>query len=539
MENNYLLIKIKIIIYKMNKPFISFLLILSLFSSNFSKKLTIFAEEEIISTSFEDGDISMFTPRGEYDASTLTLKKDGGNKGSNYLWISDRKETWNGAQFSLEGKCKEGEQYKATVAVKASSGNICLSMQHTDSSGEDHYNNLQCTESHGSWTQMKEFKFTIPSGAKTVYLYFENTSGNDDFGIDDFEIKLDSSSIDQDIKSLKDVYKSYFKFGTATTVDELAPKTTQDLILKHFNSLTIGNELKPDYLLDKSATLQNAQSTGDYTNPLVKIGGAAQILDFCAKNNIPVRGHVLVWHSQTPSWFFKERFDDNGNYVDKDTMLKRMENYIKNVFEMMKKDYSNVNFYAWDVVNEAWEDDGSPRKPGEGNGNSPWVKIFGDNSFIKYAFQYAKKYGIEGCKLFYNDYNEYIEGKTNAIIKMVNEINSGEKLIDGIGMQSHLDVQFPGLSMYESAVKAFSQTGLDIQVTELDATTECSSNGFQTQAQYYSDILDVLVKYSRYVSAVVVWGTTDDKSWRSSQCPLLFNGDYSPKSCFNSIIDGL
>ena len=144
MENNYLLIKIKIIIYKMNKPFISFLLILSLFSSNFSKKLTIFAEEEIISTSFEDGDISMFTPRGEYDAYTLTLKKDGGNKGSNYLWISDRKETWNGAQFSLEGKCKEGEQYKATVAVKASSGNICLSIQHTDSSGEDHYNNLQC-----------------------------------------------------------------------------------------------------------------------------------------------------------------------------------------------------------------------------------------------------------------------------------------------------------------------------------------------------------------------------------------------------------
>ena len=141
--------------------------------------------------------------------------------------------------------------------------------------------------------------------------------------------------------------------------------------------------------------------------------------------------------------------------------------------------------------------------------------------------------------MFYNDYNEYIEGKTNAIINMVKEINSGEKLIDGIGLQSHLDVNFPGISMYESAVKAFSQTGLELQVTELDVTTNCDDNGFKTQAQYYSDILDILVKYSKFVTAVVVWGTTDNKSWRASQCPLLFNGDYSPKACFNSIIDGL
>lgn len=526
----------------MKKQFISILITFLIFSTHFSKKLSMFAESSaIISADFEDGDISMFSKRGEYDASVLELKKDGGNSGSNYLWVSDRKETWNGAQFGLEGKCTEGAQYIVSLAVKADKAStVCLSMQHTDSSGEDHYNNIMCTESQGKWVKMNEKKFTVPTGGKNVFLYIENISGTDDFGVDDFEIKEDSSSIEDNVPSLKDVYKSHFKFGTATTVDELTPKTTQQLILKQFNSLTIGNELKPDYLLDKSATLQNAQKTGDYTNPLVKIGGAAQILDFCAKNDIPVRGHVLVWHSQTPGWFFKEKFDDNGKWVDKDTMIKRMENYIKNVFDMMKKQYSNVNFYAWDVVNEAWEDDGSPRKPGEGNGASPWVQIFGDNSFIKYAFQFAKKYNIEGCKLFYNDYNEYIEGKTKAIIKMVNELNSEEKLIDGIGMQSHLDVQFPGISMYESAVKAFSQTGLDIQVTELDATTnDCSASGFENQAKYYNDILDVLVKYSKFVSAVVVWGTTDDKSWRTAQCPLLFNGDYSAKPCFYSIVDGL
>ena len=526
----------------MKKKLISLLFIFSIFSNNFCKKLNIFAESSsVISTSFEDGDIEMFTRRGDYDASVLKLKKDGGKTGSNYLWVSDREETWNGAQFSLEGKCTEGTQYIVTAAVKsAESGNICLSMQHTDSSGEDHYNNLMCTQTDEKWVKMNDLKFTVPTGAKNIFLYFENTVGTGDFGIDDFEIKEDSSSIEDDVPSLKDVYKSHFKFGTATTVEELSPKTTQQLILKQFNSLTIGNELKPDYLLDKSATIKNAEKTGDYTNPLVKIGGAAKILDFCIENDIPLRGHVLVWHSQTPGWFFKEKFDDNGKWVDKDTMIKRMENYIKNVFEMMKKDYSKVNFYAWDVVNEAWEDDGKPRKPGEGNGASPWVQIFGDNSFIKYAFQFAKKYVMKGCKLFYNDYNEYIEGKTKAIVNMVKEINSEEKLIDGIGMQSHLDVKFPSISMYESAVKAFTQTGLDIQVTELDATTDdCSEAGFEKQAQYYNDILEVLVKYSKFVSAVVVWGTTDDKSWRTAQCPLLFKGDYSAKPCFYSIVDGL
>ena len=290
----------------MKKP-IALLLILSLISNHFSKKLTIFAEDSVVKTSFEDGDYSILTPRGEYDASTFEIKKDGGKTGDNYLWITDRKETWNGAQFDIAAKCKEGEEYIASVAVKTEgAGNVCLSMQYAEDGGEDQYKNLKCTETQGGkWVVMSDIKFTIPPGAKTAYLYFENTSGTDDFGIDDFEIKGDSSTVDDSVPALKDKYKKHFKFGTATVVDELTPKNTQQLILNQFNSLTIGNELKPDYLLDKDATLQKAKESGDYTDVAVKIGGAAYILDFCQEHNIPVRGHVLVWHSQTPVWFFK------------------------------------------------------------------------------------------------------------------------------------------------------------------------------------------------------------------------------------------
>lgn len=238
-------------------------------------------------------------------------------------------------------------------------------MQFTDGDGEDHYNNLKCVVSQGDWAEIPEYKFAMPSGCTGVYIYFENTGGNNDFWIDDFSlIKAPEGNIEEDIASLKDVFKKHFKVGTATTVGEISPKTTQKLILKHFNSLTPGNELKPDACLDKTGTLAESEETGEYVNPKVKIGGAQPILDFAAANEIPVRGHTLVWHSQTPIWFFKEKWDESGNWVDKDTMIKRMENYIKNLFAAVKEAYPTINFYAWDVVNEAILDDGKPRNPG-------------------------------------------------------------------------------------------------------------------------------------------------------------------------------
>ena len=201
-----------------------------------------------------------------------------------------------------------------------------------------------------------------------------------------------------------------------------------------------------------------------------------------------------------------------------------------------------------DVVNEALTDGGSPREagfPAESNNweASPWVKIFGDNSFIKPAFEYAKQYAPEGTKLYYNDFNEYMD-KKDAIVKLAEEINSDGHYIDGIGMQSHLNVTnngentpFPTAGMYKAALEKFSKTGLDIQITELDATV--NDQKYELQAQYYSDIFDAIVAYKDYVSAVVVWGTTDDQSWRADRDPLLFNKDYEAKPAYFSIVDGI
>lgn len=491
----------------------------------------------IFESSFEnDSDISAFTGRGGVE--TISVTKDSAHTGDSSMMVSDRAKNWNGPQFLLDERCEAGVEYTVSAWVRTEwYNNVNLSMEYTDVSGERHYSNLKSAVSQGDWVEIPETKLSFSEDVKNVYVYFEcNDTAN--IYIDDFRLaKAPVHQIEKDIPSLKEVYSPYFKIGTAVTTSELAPQSAKDLIDKHFNSITFGNELKPESILDRNACIEAGND-----NPQINLASARTILNYCRDNNIPVRGHVLVWHSQTPDWFFKENYADDGAWVDKDTMLMRMENYIKNVFEALAEEYPTVDFYAWDVVNEAWLDNGSARQPGGYNTNpdtSGWVKVFGDNSFIEPAFEYARKYAPEGCKLYYNDFNEYMPQKTDAIVKMANELKE-KGLIDGIGMQSHLDVNFPGISAYKQALAKFAETGLDIQVTELDATTsDTSEAGFETQAKYYSDIMDACVEYADHISAVVFWGTTDDKSWRASKSPLLFNEDFTAKPAFYSIVDGL
>ena len=158
----------------------------------------------------------------------------------------------------------------------------------------------------------------------------------------------------------------------------------QGLALTNYNSIECENETKPD------ATLVQNGSTD--TNIKVSLNSCASIFDFCAKNGIGVRGHTLVWHSQTPQWFFKEGFNNNGAWVNSSTMDKRMESYIKNMFSAIQTQYPTLDLYAYDVCNECISDDanrtknnGGARTPGYNNGNSPWVQVYGSNAFITSA----------------------------------------------------------------------------------------------------------------------------------------------------------
>ena len=316
----------------------------------------------IFSFDFEDGDVSAFCNRGENDTTELSAADEGGIDGK-YLLASGRSKEWNGPAFRLDDKLEPYTEYYISAKVKGKYyTNVTLSNQFDNADGVTKYNNLlqnisqQNYPTEDGWVTIPPTKISFTDEMKNVYVYFEG--GTDDLFIDDFTItEVPSVEIEQDIPGLKDVFVNDFKVGTALTPAALSSKPTMDIVEKHFSgSITAGNEMKPDAVLDKAACQAYFEETGDDTVPQITFGAAKPLLNYCQKNNIPVRIHTLVWHSQTPDWFFKVGYADDGEWVDKETMLARMENYIKAYFEELIKLYPDIDFYACDVVNEAWKD---------------------------------------------------------------------------------------------------------------------------------------------------------------------------------------
>lgn len=386
----------------------------------------------------------------------------------------------------------------------------------------------------GKWIQLVG-DFKAPEDAHNISLKI-TADGVDDFYFDDVVISAKetylANTVSADTKEvgLKDVFNNYFKFGACLSQYSMYNSSITDIALREFNSITCENELKPSY------TMNLNESTND--NISVNLRQAASIIDFCVNNNLPMRGHTLVWHNQTDIAFFKEDFNGGKNWVSPDVMDKRMESYIKNLFGAIETQYPDLDLYAYDVVNEAFQDNGTPRVAGTniGNGESPWVQVYGGNSFVEKAFTYARKYAPEDCKLFYNDYNEYIVVKRDAIYNMAQDFKK-KGIIDGIGMQSHVVMHYPDATLYRQALDKYATLGLDIQVTELDIQTDdTSENGLKMQGDRYKELMSILVDYKDYVSCVAVWGVTDDKSWLSAKKPLLFNADYSKKPAYDAIV---
>ena len=503
----------------------------------------------IFSTDFEDGETTGFSNRGGDDTTEISISDEKAKSGSKALLASGRSQDWNGPAFRLDTVCQPNTEYLISASICGRYyTSATFSFQYTDGEGTTHYSNLVQNLSSGDWMSVENVPVSFTEDMTDVYVYFEG--GQDDLFIDDFTIaEAPAAQIENDLKSLAAIFGNDFKIGTAVTPEDMSSKGFMQILEKHFfQSITVGNQLKPDYVLNEAATKAYLEETGDDVTPQINFAAAKPVLNYCQKNNIPVRLHTLVWHSQTPEWFFKENYDKDGEYVSKEKMLKRMENYIKAYFTTITELYPDIDFYACDVVNEAWLDEGTPREPGhpaESNRYmaSDWVAVFGDNSFIEYAFTYARKYAPAGCKLYYNDFNEYT-GKMQNIYDMAMDLKE-KGLIDGIGMQSHLDVRqgqdaYPSLQQYETAVAKYISTGLDVQITELDATVPEYSDDkyFEAQAKYYKGLFDIYEKYKDGISAVIFWGINDTKSWRASQQPLIFDENYLAKPAYFSIVDG-
>ncbi len=332
---------------------------------------------------------------------------------------------------------------------------------------------------------------------------------------------------------LKDVYAQVgMSVGTCLSDVMLSQSIYTDLIKENFNTVTLENLMKPDSILDKAASLEAGDIVVNFTPR------TTALLDWAKDNNMTVRGHVLVWYSQTPDWIFYEGFDKAKPLVDRDTMLARMESYIKQTFELLDTlGYTEI-FYAYDIVNEAINDDGTYR-------DCLWKRIIGDD-YIWHAFHYADQYAPESIKLYYNDFNEQF--KTQHFIKLAQSLvdETGRSLIDGIGCQGHLYTK-DSIDAYIKMLKAFKALGLDVQITELDVSLGTWTNvlpateeNLKAQGQYYYELVNRIITENAAgntnVSGITFWGFTDHLSWRRDRSPVLFDKDLNKKYAYYGAI---
>ena len=338
---------------------------------------------------------------------------------------------------------------------------------------------------------------------------------------------------------LAQVLEGSFKTGVALSAEDIKNPLKAKLVASQFNSITCENEMKADFTLDWEATLKR----GDEKYPIVNMKRAETALNFAKENGLTMRAHTLVWHSQTPRWLFTVGFQDSEEapLVSREIMLARMENYIKQEMEYVNTHYPGV-VYAWDVVNEAIET-GDGQENGIRTKNNLWYEVLGEE-YVELAFTYARKYTAEGQKLFYNDYGTYDKTKMFAIYKLLEKLKEKD-LVDGIGMQDHIQLSSPTVLDYQYAVNKYAELGIELQVTELDIDMKENTEEAQEKiGTRYKNIMAVLLnsmkKGKANITSVTFWGLTDDRSWLNNadgaSYPLLFDKELKPKKAYFGVL---
>ena len=533
---------------------------------------------------------------------------------------------WYFTSYDLSEYANQTVQIELSCKIKTSSSNKIHLMWQINNS---EYPIVAEADVGSEWVELKGTKEVSIAQKNQLYLStYQIDFSNLTIYIGDFSYKvtaLDSSDNNTDdvitnktywlsdsTPSLKETYKDIFdSFGLACeygnfgtnwgTPKELYYEEVQNGLKKHADSITLGNELKPQFMLcwwgngdgAKEKMTSFTASNGQTIQVPETIQGLSRlndILTILKNNNLKMRGHVLTWHSQTPDDFFAEGYsaEYNGelisNPVSKEVMTARHEWYIKTILEYVN-DWEAENGYGtgnhiiwtWDVVNEAIADDATktdylrgstsgtkdktPTPPAGSNQaqGSRWYQIYKSDEFIVNAFRFANAYAPSDVPLAYNDYNEYMDyekgWKTTGILNLIESIKKGEAQtingksvaprIDVMGMQSHVNPNWPGVSGYENALKRYLAAGVDVHVSEFDIAA--TSTGSAKSA--YSDYFKMLKKYGKSYSGtnkitnITIWGLNNENSWISNdgtQYPLLFNkinNEYIPNDSFDAVIE--
>ncbi|MFA7090195.1 MAG: endo-1,4-beta-xylanase [Bacteroidales bacterium] len=341
--------------------------------------------------------------------------------------------------------------------------------------------------------------------------------------------------------SLKEALSGKFLIGTAMNAAQINETDTASVrvIKEHFNAIVAENCMK-------SMWLQPQEGVFDFTL-------ADKLVEFGERNSMFMSGHVLIWHSQAPAWFFT---DSQGQNVTREVMIERMKTHIQTVMEHYKG-----RVKEWEVVNEAIMDDGTYRK-------TKFYEIIGED-YVQLAFQFAREADPD-AELYYNDYSMALPGRRESVVAMVKKLQEAGLRIDGIGMQTHVGMDYPDLAEYEKSLEAFAALGVKVMITEMDITLlpfPDQSAGADVNVSYeyqqkmnpyaqglpdsvnvlfekrYFDFFSIFLKHKDVISRVTLWGVSDRLSWRNNwpipgrtDYPLLFDRQNNPKPVVSKII---
>lgn len=335
------------------------------------------------------------------------------------------------------------------------------------------------------------------------------------------EVKID--------RIIKDVFRDSFAIGMAGDLPSRYSEAELKLASEHFGAITPENCMKPE-------RIHPAADRWQFEGPDALVAWAKQ-------NGMSIHGHTLVWHAQTPNWFF-----EGG---DPQSIKQRMEHHITTLVNRYQG-----QLQSWDVVNEAINDNGDAETAKtEHLRDSKWLQALGPD-FLSLAFKYARA-ADPNAVLYYNDYNIESGPKHASSLVLLKRLIAEGAPVDAVGIQGHWSSGRVPFDDIEKAITDYASLGLKVGITELDVTIRGQSGGqfgggrrfgqvkppsleeLNAQAEDYAKLFAIFERHKDVIERITFWGLHDRRTWRWGQHPLLFDANSRPKPAYASIVNAV
>ncbi|MDH6182174.1 GH35 family endo-1,4-beta-xylanase/putative cell wall-binding protein [Microbacteriaceae bacterium SG_E_30_P1] len=473
---------------------------------------------------FNDGTLGGWSAFG-IDGSNLAVVTEGGES---FLRVSSRASDYSGIA-SPTGLLVAGKTYTMSMRVRLAAGTANTEARFVVQPGYTWVGNTPVVA--GQWTTVTG-TYEVPTDAASdtlsVYLGTGNLTGPYTYDVDDIRITRDTSM----------AAIAPFPIGVAIDQRETTG-TAAAAVLEDYSQLTAENHMKPDSFYDGQRNRR--------LHPQ-----AIAIMDFAQANDLSVYGHVLAWHSQTPSWLFQNSSGQalTTSETDRQILRDRLRAHIFGVADLLATRYGEFGggnpVVAFDVVNEVIDDSASYQ---DGMRRSEWYRILGEE-FVDLAFHYADEafnetYAAAGADrpvtLFINEYSTEWAGKRDRYQALVTRLLARGVPVDGVGHQFHVTASI-NVGQLRSALDAFSGLPVTQAVTELDAVTgtPVTPARLTTQENFYRSAFELFTEKADDLYSVTFWGLRDGRSWRSADgAPLLLDDSYNAKPAYRGVIDAL